>query len=215
LIFSIVRLPGEYGAASGFATTPSSPAPSNSASQRRARSTSSVARLTCSVALSLGERRVDEVAVAEREQVEGDELRGGLDRQRRDPRGGGVDPLAQRLPVEPFAPGLARAHDDLAVEHARTRQQLRESGHELGEVPRQRLRPAAADLDLESRTAVRAGLAPSRVDDAAESVPLRLVRQTARHRVGSGHLRDGLGEHGDDRVLGVVGHHPSVLRRAA
>jgi len=42
LIFSIARLPGWYGASSGFAMTPSSPAPSNSRSQRAAMSPSRV-----------------------------------------------------------------------------------------------------------------------------------------------------------------------------
>ena len=63
---------------------------------------------------ALGEGPAGEVVVAEREQVERDEVRGRLDGQLAHPRGGGVHALQQRLEVEPRALGVD--DDDLAVD---------------------------------------------------------------------------------------------------
>ena len=55
-----------------------------------------------------------EVVVAEREQVERDEVRRGLDGEHAHPRGGRVHALQQRLEVEPGPLGVD--DDDLAVD---------------------------------------------------------------------------------------------------
>lgn len=110
----------------------------------------------------------------------------GLDGELRDPGGGRVDALAEGLPVQTLRAVRTRGHDDLAVEEAGHRQQLRDRVDELREVAREGLRAARPDLD---RLAVPG-------DEPAESVPLRLVEEPARCLVGVGHCRDGLGEHG-------------------
>ena len=66
--------------------------------------------------------------------------------------------------------------DDLAVEHAALGQVGQEGLDELGEVTRERLLVAAAELDLDAVAE----------DDAAEAVPLRLVDKTLLLRASRG-----------------------------
>ena len=80
---------------------------------------------------------------------------------------------AQRQQVE-VETALGRDHD-LAVDHATLGQVGAQRLDELGEVARERLLVAAADLDV---VAVAE-------DDGAEAVPLRLVEEVARLRLGS------------------------------
>ncbi len=89
-----------------------------------------------------------EVAVASGEQVEGDEHRGRGLGEHVDAGCCGVDALRQRLPVEALRTRLALGHHDLAVDEARLGKEPRERLDELGKVARQRLRAAAADLDV-------------------------------------------------------------------
>ena len=74
-----------------------------------------------------------------------------------------MDALGQRVEVEALGPG----DDDFAVEHAAVRQLAEERLDQFGEVTRQWLLVAAAQLDVASVTE----------DDAAEAVPLRLVEE--------------------------------------
>lgn len=69
----------------------------------------------------LGEGDAQQVFIIDRQQVERDEHRGCLCSQLGDPRGRGVDALAQCFPVEPLRARSPRGDDDLAVEQARAR----------------------------------------------------------------------------------------------
>ncbi len=149
----------------------------------------------------LGERPVDVRLVAEREQVEGDETRGGGLAQHRDAGLRRVDPFLQRLELQSRRHDVAAGAEQLAVDDAPLRQLLEHGGHDLGEVPGQRLGVPAGQLDL---VAVAE-------DQAAEAVPLRLERQAGdvAHLVpgGVGEGGDRLREHRAHRR-----HHGQVHR---
>ena len=111
---------------------------------------------------ALAERPPGEVVVAQRQQVEGHELRRRLDRQLLHPARRRVDALAEQVEVEAV---LARPHhDDLAVDDAPVGQVGQRGLDDLGEVAGHRLLVAAADLDQVAGAE----------DDRAEAVPLRL-----------------------------------------
>ena len=129
---------------------------------------------------TLRERAVDVRRVVEREQVEGHEAGRRLLGEHVDPRLRGMDPLLQRLELQPLADG----DEDLAVEHAPLGQLLQGRVHELGEVAGQRLGVATGELHL---VAVAE-------HDRAEAVPLRLEAQ-ATELLRIGHALHGLGEH--------------------
>src|SRR5690606_8553068 len=76
---------------------------------------------------ALAERSVLQILVAVGEQVERDEHRRGLGGETLDAGGGGVDALAERLPVEPLRTRVSGGDDDLAVEQARAGEDLRQS----------------------------------------------------------------------------------------
>jgi hypothetical protein len=139
------------------------------------------------------EWKLSAVLIAECEQVEGYERRGGLAGQQPDPARGGMDPLQQGLEVQP--PAIGAGYDDLAVDNGPGRQAFQYRGDQLGKVPGHRTLVAAADLDL---------IAVAE-DDRPEAIPFRLIAQLA--------LRDllhGLGEHrGNGRHHGQV-HRPII-----
>jgi hypothetical protein len=115
-------------------------------------------QLQLPTALGLG--RGTQVAMVDREQIEGHELRGCLRRQLLDPRGGRVKAHLQSVEVE-----ASPAHDhDLAVDHAARGQALAEGRFELREIAVQRLQVPA--LDVEAIAVAK--------HDGAEAVPLRL-----------------------------------------
>src|SRR5690606_6775704 len=120
-------------------------------------------------------RHVHQRVVAQRQHVEGDERGRGALGQRPHPRVRRVDPLGQRVEVQPL---IARDHD-LPVQHAPLGHPLPQRRHDLGKVPGQRLAGAAAQLHL----------VPVAEDDRPEAVPLRLVLHARRD------LRHGPGEH--------------------
>ena len=151
----------------------------------------------------LGEGRARHVLVAEGEQVEGDELGRRLLRELGDPRLGGMDALAEGLPVEALGARLATAHDHLAVDDGAARQVLDDRCHELGEVAGQRLLAAADELDVVALLA----------HDAPEAVPLGLVGVATLHGIRRRHIRDGLGEHRvEHEVSGKWCHSPHSAR---
>ncbi len=119
-----------------------------------------------------------QILVAFGEQVERDEHRRGLGGETLHARGGGVDALTERLPIEALCARFAGRDDDLAIEQAGSGEDLRQSLDELGEVTGERLRAARADLE---RLAVPG-------DETAEAVPLRLEQHPAARlrRVGNG-----------------------------
>ena len=119
----------------------------------------------------LPERLAGQVAVPEREQVEGDEVGRGALREQLDPALGRMDPLLQRLEVEASARGVR--HDDLPVDDAALGEARLDGRHDLGEVAVHRPPVAAADLDLVA--------VPE--DDRAEPVPLGLVAVGAERDV--------------------------------
>ena len=129
-----------------------------------------------------------EVVAAVGEEVEGDEGRRGLAGEARDAALRRVDALGEGLPVEALPSGLAGAHDDLAVEDARAREEAGCGVDEFGEVACERLGAPAADLDA----------IVGQRDDAAEAVPLRLIEETAGNAVRGGDLLDGLRQHRRD-----------------
>ena len=100
-----------------------------------------------------------------------------------------MDPLLQPLELQ----ATVDAHDHLTVEHAPVRSVRAQRLHELGEVPRQRLLVATAEDHVVTVAE----------HDAAEPVPLRLVHEAPRDRVGGGDLGDSLREHrGDGGITG-------------
>jgi hypothetical protein len=120
-------------------------------------------RLECGP--SLGERPLHEVIVAERQQVERDEVRRRGLREELHPAGGGVDPLLEGLELQ--TAHLLVGHHDLAVDDAPFGQVRLDRLDDLREVPGHRALVAAPDLDL---------LLVAE-DDGPEPVPLRLVRE--------------------------------------
>src|SRR5215467_11467059 len=131
---------------------------------------------------ALRERPLHVVGVPEGQQVEGHEPGRGLAGQQVHPARRRVDPLQQRLEVEPRAVGV-RDHD-LPVDHAPLRQLPDDLADKLGKVPRHRALVAAADLHLVTVAE----------DDGPEPVPFRLVAVAA-----VGYRLDRLGEHRRDR----------------
>ena len=119
-----------------------------------------------------------QVVVTQGQQIEGDERGRRRGRQELDSRCGRVDPLQQGVEVETR---LAGDHD-LAVEDATLRHIRQQRLDELGEVARERLRVATAELHLRTVTE----------DQAAKAVPLGLVEQAATLR----HLSAELCQHG-------------------
>ena len=129
----------------------------------------------------IAERRLAQRLVAEREQVEGDVGRRYLHRQLVHARLGGMLAQLQRVEVE-----TAFVRDDeLAVEHDAFGELREQRLAKLGEVAQQRL--AVPALQIEVVTVAE--------DDAAEAVPLRLVR----HQAGGRQLARELGEHRVER----------------
>ena len=126
---------------------------------------------------ALTERDAPQVLLPVSEQIERDEGRRSLLGQHRDPAGRGMD--AQRQQVEVQA---RRCLDhDLAVDHRAVGQCGQQRLDQIGEVAGERLLVAAAELDVLAVTE----------HDAAEAVPLRLVRPLVADR----HLARQLGEH--------------------
>ena len=126
LIFDITRLPGVYASVSGFAITPSRPAPSKRSNQSAATARSRVAGVTwiggltpasarSSRVAALGLRPRAQVLVADREQVPRDVRRRDARREhlrRATPPGGSAA-------ASPRSRAGRRVRDhDLAVEHA-------------------------------------------------------------------------------------------------
>jgi len=131
----------------------------------------------------LAERQLHIRGVAQRQQVERDEVGRRLRRQQPHSALGRVQPQLQRLEVQP--PAVPVRQHDLAVDHAAGGQLGEKSRNELGEVAGHRPLVPAADLHL---VAVAE-------DDRPEPVPLRLEDKVARrdrvHRLGQhrGHGR--------------------------
>jgi hypothetical protein len=139
------------------------------------------------------ERSTREVVIAEREQVERDEMSRGGFGQHADAAVGGMDPLLERLELEPSQ--LSVGDHDLAVDDGSLRQVRRDRLHDLGEVAGHRPLVAAADLHL----------VVVAEDDRAEPVPLGLVAERAGRD-----LLDRLREHrGHGRHDGQT--HPTIL----
>ena len=174
----MVRSPARYGESSAFATTPSRPAPSNASNQWAATTTSVVAGVTCTGAafatiVSSRARRwreglVPQVVVAVGEGVERDEAGRGLLGELRDPARRRVDAQRQQVEVEAVVGG----DDELAVHDRPIRQRGAQRVEDLGEVAVEGTLVAAAEHEV---VAVAE-------HDAAEPVPLRLVRPGAPRR---------------------------------
>ena len=92
------------------------------------------------------ERFLGEVVVAQSEQVEGDEACRGLLGKQRDPAGGRVDALLQRLEVQGVA--VLIGDDDLTVDHRAGREVREDRDDDLGKVAGHRPFLAATDLYL-------------------------------------------------------------------
>ncbi len=165
LTLNIVRLSGVYGPSSRLAITPSRPAPSKRANQsrgdvrvggrrrevdrrRRRRSAPS------SSVPPLAQRRVEQRAVVEGEEVEGDERGRRLARQPPHPRLGRVDALLQGVEVEAVA-AARRRHHDLAVDDAASGSGRLERLDQLGEVARERPFVAAGRARARRRRGTR------------------------------------------------------------
>ena len=188
--FTIARSSARYGSSRRLATMPSRPAPSNWSNQRsatvevrrgRADRCTGGRRRTRRRSRRLArspQRDRSQVAVVEREQVEGQEVGRRLGRQPVHPRRRRVDALLQRVEVQARRTG----HDQLAVDRRSARAGASCSADDqLGEVAGERPLVAAAQLDL---VAVAE-------HEAAEAVPLRLVQPAVALGQGGG----GLGQH--------------------
>ena len=92
----------------------------------------------------LGEGLRHQGAVAEGQQVEGDEGGRRLGGEQLDPGGGGVDPLLEGVELQT----AVHHQDDLAVDDAALRQLPLHRLDDVGEVARERALVAAAELDL-------------------------------------------------------------------
>ena len=111
-----------------------------------------------------GQRLVHQVAIAEREKVERNERGGRLRGQATHSRLGRVDPLQQRIEIQPVV--VQRRQHDLAVDHTPLRQLGKQWGDQFGEVAGERSFVATGQLD---------GVAIAK-HDAPKAVPLRLVQ---------------------------------------
>jgi hypothetical protein len=129
---------------------------------------------------ALAQGRVEQRLVALGKEVERDERGRRLLGELAYPRLGWVDPVQQRVEVEP----VTGDDHDLAVDDAALGQARLDRVDDLGEVAGQRPLAPAGQLDL---VAVAE-------HDAAEAVPLGLVQKLAL-----GHPLDRLGEHRGDR----------------
>src|SRR4051812_11139733 len=127
-----------------------------------------------------GERMVEEILVAEGEEVEGDVGGGSLRGEQLHPRGSRMDAQQERLELQAGGSG----DDDLAVEDAALRDLAGERLDQLREVPVERLQLAALQIDL----------ALVAENEAAKPIPLRLVEKAVAGRKVLGEL----GEHGLD-----------------
>jgi hypothetical protein len=144
----------------------------------------------------LAERQVHQGLVAEREQVEADQLGGRLLGELADPRRRRVDPCGQVLPLEALLPGEPLRTTISASTDALVGQQPLDVGDDLGEVRREWSAAPTGQLDI---VAVAH-------DHATEPVPLRLVDQSSGDAVGVRDLLDRLGEHGLDREFDGLLH---------
>jgi hypothetical protein len=145
-----------------------------------------------------------QVPVVERQEVEGHEVRGRLLGQEPHAAVGRMDPLLERLELEPF-PGLIR-HHDLAVDDGSFGQVRLDRFDHLGEVAGHRSLVPAPDLDL---VAVAE-------HDRAEPVPLRLEREIAPRDLGD-RLREHRldGRHHGQAHAGTIARSLSGARRGA
>ena len=125
---------------------------------------------------------VAEVAVADGEQIEGQDVGRRLGGQPVDAGGGRVDALLQGVEVE----ALGSGHGQFGVDHAALGQARLQRRDQLGEVPGEGALVAAVEHDL---VAVAE-------HDATEPVPLRLVEPAVAER----ELVGGLGQHRGQRA---------------
>ena len=131
-------------------------------------------------------RRAHQVALAARQQVEGDERGGRFLRQLGDARLRRVQPELQRIEIQPVAGG----DDDLAVDHAVLRQALEQRVVQFREVAVERPRVAALDIHI----------ARAAEHDGPKAVPLRLVQVRARRGQSSASLAS-IGSMGGARAM--------------
>ena len=128
-----------------------------------------------------------QIGAVKGQDIEADQLGRRLLTQQRNPGGGRMNPGAQGIPVQMLRARLTRAHDQLGVQNRAIGQPARQRGDDLREIRGQRLLAAPVQGDP----------VPIPADDAAEAVPLGLVRE-------SGTIRNPVDRAGEHRIDGQI-----------